>query len=200
MGDDDFQKEETVAATAQYLRPVPVPEPPPEALENLFREHYDRIYRAAYRVTGSSMDAEDVLQTVFMRLSRRTEPIDLQPNPTAYLLRAALNAGLDIVRGRSRSRTVSFEDDEARNQDFASTTPAAQHEDAELRRLIQQAVAKLSPKTAEMFALRYYEGYGNIEIAEMLGTSQLVVGVMLHRSRTRLRKEIGQYLEKHHDA
>lgn len=200
MGDDDFQKEETVAATAQILRPVPVPEPPPEALENLFREHYDRIYRAAYRVTGSSMDAEDVLQTVFMRLSRRTEPLDLQPNPTAYLLRAALNAGLDIVRGRSRSRTVSFEDDEARNRDISSSTPAAQHEDAELRRLIQQAVAKLSPKTAEMFALRYYEGYGNNEIAEMLGTSQLVVGVMLHRSRTRLRKEIGQYLEKHHDA
>ncbi len=51
-----------------------------------------------------------------------------------------------------------------------------------------------------MFVLRYFEGYANREIAEMLGTSQMVVGVMLHRSRTRLRKEIGQYLEKHHEA
>ena len=198
MGENEFKKEETVAATAIHIRPVL--ETPPMALESLFREHHDRIYRAAYRVTGNSMDAEDVLQTVFLRLARREEPLDLQPNPAAYLLRAALNAGLDVVRGRSRSRTVSFEDDESHNFDASSITPAAQHEDKELRTLIQQAVAKLSPKTAEMFALRYYEGYGNREIAEMLGTSQLVVGVMLHRSRTRLRKEIGEYLEKHHDA
>jgi RNA polymerase sigma-70 factor (ECF subfamily) len=198
MGEDEFDQEDNVAATALHLRPVP--EPPPEALENLFREHYDRIYRAAYRVTGSSMDAEDVLQTVFLRLARRPEPLDLQPNPAAYLLRAALNAGLDIIRGRTRSRLVSLEDDSARHLDAGSATPAAQHEDRELRKLIQTAVAKLSPKTAEMFALRYYEGYGNSEIAEMLGTSQLVVGVMLHRSRARLRKEIGEYLEKHHET
>jgi RNA polymerase sigma-70 factor (ECF subfamily) len=198
MAENEFNKEETVAATAIHIRPVP--DAPPEALESLYRDHYDRCYRAAYRVTGSSMDAEDVLQTVFLRLARRTEPLDLQPNPAAYLLRAALNAGLDIVRGRSRVRTVSLDDEEAHNLDARTATPAAQQEDKELRKLIRQAVAKLSPKTAEMFALRYYEGYGNNEIAEMLGTSQLVVGVMLHRSRTRLRKEIGEYLEKHHDA
>jgi RNA polymerase sigma-70 factor (ECF subfamily) len=198
MGVDEFDKEETVAATAIHIRPVP--DAPPEALESLFREHNDRIYRAAYRVTGNSMDAEDVLQTVFMRLARREEPLDLQPNAAAYLLRAALNAGLDIVRSRTRSRLVSMDDDDVQYRDINSSTPAAQHEDRELRKLIQTAVAKLSPKTAEMFALRYYEGYGNREIAEMLGTSQLVVGVMLHRSRTRLRKEIGEYLEKHHDA
>jgi RNA polymerase sigma-70 factor (ECF subfamily) len=198
MGENEFNKEETVAATAIHIRSVL--DTPPMALEALFREHHDRIYRAAYRVTGNSMDAEDVLQTVFLRLARRESPLDLQPNPAAYLLRAALNAGLDVVRGRNRSRTVSFEDEESHNFDASQSTPAAQHEDKELRRLIQQAVAKLSPKTAEMFALRYYEGYGNSEIAEMLGTSQLVVGVMLHRSRTRLRKEIGEYLEKHHDA
>ncbi len=51
-----------------------------------------------------------------------------------------------------------------------------------------------------MFVLRYYEGFENREIAEMLGTTQMVVGVMLHRARARMRKEIGQYLEKHHEA
>jgi DNA-directed RNA polymerase specialized sigma24 family protein len=48
--------------------------------------------------------------------------------------------------------------------------------------------------------LRYYEGYDNKHIAEILGTSQVVVAVTLHRARTRLRKEIGKYLEKHHEA
>ncbi|MFN2494261.1 MAG: RNA polymerase sigma factor, partial [Pyrinomonadaceae bacterium] len=45
----------------------------------------------------------------------------------------------------------------------------------------------------------YYEGYDNQEIAQMLSTSPMVVGVVLHRARTKLRKEIGHYLEKHHE-
>jgi DNA-directed RNA polymerase specialized sigma24 family protein len=55
----------------------------------------------------------------------------------------------------------------------------------------------LGATAAEMFALRYYEGYDNHEIAKFLGKSHVVVGVVLHRARTRLRKEIGDYLEKH---
>jgi DNA-directed RNA polymerase specialized sigma24 family protein len=50
-----------------------------------------------------------------------------------------------------------------------------------------------------MFVLRYYEGLDNKEIAVLMETSPLVVGVVLHRARTRLRKEIGHYLEKHHE-
>jgi len=64
--------------------------------------------------------------------------------------------------------------------------------------LIRQAVGRLGVTAAEMFVLRYYEGYDNREIAGLLGTSQMVVGVVLHRARTKLRKEIGHYLEKHH--
>ena len=45
----------------------------PSALEDLFREHNGAVYRAAYRITGNAMDAEDVLQTVFMRLLRRED-------------------------------------------------------------------------------------------------------------------------------
>ena len=44
------------------------------------------------------------------------------------------------------------------------------------------------------------EGLDNKEIAVLMETSPLVVGVVLHRARTRLRKEIGHYLEKHHEA
>jgi RNA polymerase sigma-70 factor (ECF subfamily) len=72
--------------------------------------------------------------------------------------------------------------------------------DVELRELIRQAVAKLEGRAATAFALRYFEGYDNSRIAEILGTSQMVVAVTLHRARTRLRKEIGSYLEKHNEA
>jgi beta-glucosidase len=64
----------------------------------------------------------------------------------------------------------------------------------------REAVAKLEGRSAEAFALRYFEGYDNGRIAEILGTTQMVVAVTLHRARTRLRKEISSYLEKHHEA
>ena len=197
MSGDDL-KEKDVQAAATILRAVP--DPPPEELEVLFREHYDQIFRTAYRITGSPVDAEDVLQTVFLRLARREKKLDLQPNPAGYLLRAAINASLDIMRGRTRSKSVALDDVAAEQLESSFISPETEHQDREMRQLIQTAISKLGTKSAEMFVLRYYEGYGNREIAEMLGTSQMVVGVMLHRSRTRLRKEIGEYLEKHHEA
>ncbi|HEX8493034.1 MAG TPA: sigma-70 family RNA polymerase sigma factor [Pyrinomonadaceae bacterium] len=194
----DNLKEEAVPATATHLQPVP--DPPPGMLESLFREHYDQIFRTAYRVTGSASDAEDVLQTVFLRLARREGGLDLSPSPGAYLHRAAINASLDLVRGRSNAKPVSLDDVEAELKTNPNLSPAAQHEDRELRRLVQQAVARLGATASEMFVLRYFEGYGNREIAEMLNTSQMVVGVVLHRARTRLRKEIGEFLEEYHEA
>ena len=83
--------------------------------------------------------------------------------------------------------------------DTFTKNPEAQHADRELQLLIREAVARLGETAGEMFVLRYYEGYDNQEIAKLLGTSQMVVGVVLHRARTKLRKEIGHYLEKHHD-
>ena len=194
----DNLKEEAVPATAMHLQPVP--EPPPGMLESLFREHYDQIFRTAYRVTGSASDAEDVLQTVFLRLARREGNLDLSPSPGAYLHRAAINASLDLVRSRAHSKPVSLDDVEDELRTNPSLSPAVQHEDRELRRLVQQAVTRLGATASEMFVLRYFEGYGNREIAEMLNTSQMVVGVVLHRARTKMRKEIGEFLEEYHEA
>ncbi len=175
-----------------------LPEPPGE-LETLFRANYDRVFRAAYRITGSPADAEDVLQNVFLRLVKGRETYDLSENPGAYLSRAAINASLDLMRNRGRLKSVELNevDSEALESKFQS--PEAEHADRELQTLIRQAVAGLGKTAGEMFALRYYEGYDNQEIAKLLGTSQMVVGVVLHRARTQLRKEIGHYLEKHHE-
>src|SRR4051812_4158311 len=83
---------------------LPLTSPPGGALEALFREHHGAVYRAAYRITGNAMDAEDVLQTVFTRLLRREEQPDLSESAGSYLHRAAVNAALDLMRRRKRSR------------------------------------------------------------------------------------------------
>lgn len=172
-----------------------------ENLGALFRDHYKGIFRVAYRITGSQSDAEDVLQDIFVRLTPGWARRDLSPNPRAFLYRAAINASLDVLRRRKRANSVSLDViDFDQSSKLSPPSPEDDLADMELRELVRQAVAKLEGRAATAFVLRYYEGYDNGRIAEVLGTSQMVVAVTLHRARTRLRREIGNYLEKHHEA
>ena len=172
---------------------------PAGELETLFQTHHGRVFRTAQRITGSAADAEDVLQTVFLRLIKGQETYDLSRNPEAYLSRAAINASLDLLRSRNRSKSVTLEDLNIDTIAGHSRSPEALHADRELQTLVRESVARLGKTAGEMFVLRYYEGLDNKEIAAVMETSPLVVGVVLHRARTRLRKEIGHYLEKHHE-
>ena len=186
-------------AAAKPLRLVTEVTEPPGELENLFRNHHGRVFRTAQRITGSAADAEDVLQTVFLRLVKGQETYDLSQNPEAYLSRAAINASLDLLRSRTRAKSVNIDDVESQALASKLMTPEAEHDERELQTLVRQAVARLGKTAGAMFVMRYYEGLDNREIAEAMNTSPLVVGVVLHRARTKLRKEIGHYLEKHHE-
>jgi RNA polymerase sigma-70 factor (ECF subfamily) len=190
-------KENTVQAALKSLRLVT--EQPPGELEKLFQAHHGRVFRTAQRITGSAADAEDVLQSVFLRLIKGQEDYDLSQNPEAYLSRAAINASLDLLRSRNRAKSVGLEDVDAEALTSRFKSPETEHADRELQTLVRQAVSRLGKTAGEMFVLRYYEGFDNKEIAGILKTSPLVVGVVLHRARTRLKKEIGHYLEKHHE-
>ena len=59
--------------------------PLPEDFERTFREHHDLVYRAAYRITGNAEDAEDALQTLFLRLLRRERGLDGQTNSSQQI-------------------------------------------------------------------------------------------------------------------
>jgi RNA polymerase sigma-70 factor (ECF subfamily) len=171
-----------------------------DSLEGLFQRHHDRVFRTAHRVTGSAADAEDVLQTVFLRLARGQEGVVAAENPEGYFARAAINASLDLLRSRKRTNAVAIDDVENRASVAAFVSkhdPAKHQEDRELRELLSEALSRLGATAAQMFALRYFEGFGNGEIGKLMNTSPLVVGVTLHRARARLRKEIGRYLQRH---
>src|SRR5207244_11897080 len=107
------------------------------------------------------------------------------------------NEAQSLWGGGRSPEVVAIDDHENEERDspgLSKQNPETHHEDKELRKLIREAVAKLGETAGQMFALRYFEGYGNGEIAEIMNTSALVVGVTLHRARARLRKEIGKYL------
>jgi RNA polymerase sigma factor (sigma-70 family) len=154
----------------------------PTELELAFRAHHGMVFRTAYRITGNPADAEDVLQVVFLRLLRRESTAEALDNHESYLRRAAINASLDVIRARQADRTVEL------------TTDFPREETPELRQALGRALAQLQPRPAEIFALRFLEGFTNSEIGKMLGISQVLVAVIVHRTRQQLRKELGSYL------
>jgi len=158
-------------------------------LERIFLEHQGRVFRAAYRITGNAQDAEDVLQTVFLRLARR-EGGEPPRNLPSYLYRAAINAALDVLRARKQPESVALEDVQGSLPECPGSGPEGRQEAGELRDRLRRALARLGPRSAEVFALRYLEDYDNREIARMLGTSRLTIAVTLHRARFRLRREL----------
>lgn len=167
------------------------PSPMPSWIEQSFQEHHGPVYRAAYRITGSAADAEDVLQTVFTRLLRRPEP---PPGGAlgAYLHRAAVHAALDVMRSRRRAGWVPLEE----TSWTGDAVSDAERSDAghRLRRGLREALSRLSPRAAEVFALRHFEGESNQDIAAALGTSPAVIAVLLHRTHARLRKELAAWM------
>jgi RNA polymerase sigma-70 factor, ECF subfamily len=154
-------------------------------LERTFEALHGLVFRTAYRITGNAADAEDVLQTVFLRLASRSSSAERVENEESYLRRAAVNASLDVVRGRQMMPTVPIED--------TATNPSCT-ELREMRDALRRALARLNPKWAEMFALRYFEGYSNAQIAKAMEISQVLVAVTLHRARKQLQNDIRSYM------
>jgi RNA polymerase sigma-70 factor (ECF subfamily) len=156
-----------------------------DELERAYRAHHGLVFRTAYRITGNAADAEDVLQTVFLRLVRRGESADAVENQESYLRRAAINAALDMIRSRRANPTVELPD---------LPVEIAQNDAGDLRQALSRALAQLKPRPAEIFALRFLEGFSNPQIARMLGISQVLVAVIVHRTRQQLRKELRPFL------
>jgi RNA polymerase sigma-70 factor, ECF subfamily len=154
----------------------------PLEFEELFQEHYVLVYRTAYGVTGRVEDAEDVVQTVFLRLLQREKPREFLKNPKGYLYRAAVNLSLTILQTRRRREFTEA------SEELATSVPArASSRAEELHRKLYEAIARLKPKAASILILRYLHNHSDAEIAKMLGTSRAVIAVTLYRSRVRLR-------------
>jgi RNA polymerase sigma-70 factor (ECF subfamily) len=150
--------------------------------ETLFREHSRMVYRTAYGVTGNREDAQDILQTIFLRLLRHDVPPDARQNPKAYLYRAAVNLSLDTLKARRRRTFIS-------HPDFVNALPAAETIEEDHRRLYK-AVAALDTRSREVVILRYVHDCSDSDIARMLGKSRVAVAVCLVRARARLKRII----------
>jgi RNA polymerase sigma factor (sigma-70 family) len=157
-----------------------------QEFEELYRQHCQLVYRTAYAITGSRQDAEDVLQSIFLKLLQREFPADLGRNPRGYLHRAAVNLSLNVLRSQKRQKKMDCVDE------VASPEPAAVAGDAgledELHERLLDAMTDLKPKATEILLLHYKHNYSDAEIAKMLGKSRGTIAVTLYRIRARLKK------------
>jgi RNA polymerase sigma-70 factor, ECF subfamily len=151
--------------------------------EEIFREYSRLVYSTAYSVTGSRQDAEDVLQTIFLRLLQRDLPVEFRNNLKGYLYRAAVNVSLATIRTRKRQKIA---DDVEELEDRAQ--PSVSSPDDEAKRRLTNAMAELNPHAVEILILRYEHDYSDAEIAKMLGKSRGTIAVTLYRARARLKR------------
>lgn len=154
-------------------------------LEELFWAHHERVLRAAYRITGNMADAEDVAQSVFIRLAGTNR--EKIANAESYLYRAAINGALDLLRRRKGEAELDTA------EQVVCTAPLNSPErilsSKELAGWLRKALAGVSPAAAQMFVLRFIEDLDNGEIARIMGTSRAVVAVRLHQVRAKLKKD-----------
>ena len=148
-----------------------------EALR-LFRQYKDSVYRLALSFTGSVQDAEDVTQTVFLKLLE-TKPALEAGRERTWLFQVAANECRSLWRRLSRRRTEPLE---------AALTVAAPEAD----RAVLEAVGRLKPGDRAVLYLFYYEGYSARETGELLGISQSAVTTRLQRARQKLKTILEQ--------
>jgi RNA polymerase sigma-70 factor, ECF subfamily len=154
--------------------------------EEIFNKYSRFVYRTAYAVTGRHEDAEDVLQTIFLRLAKREITYDVLRNPKLYLHRSAVNVSLNVIRTRRREAVLR----EATRLESAQTPDATINDDEELHACLREAIAQLKPQAAEIVLLRYVHNHSDAEIAQMLGVSRGAIAIKLFRLRARLKKTL----------
>jgi RNA polymerase sigma-70 factor (ECF subfamily) len=152
---------------------------PLAGLAELYERHYEAVFRAALRVTGNPADAEDVLQTVFLRALAQGEDARSVTLPGAYFRRAAVNAAVDVLRRRQSQAESPYED----RAHAVEPSPL-------LKERLRRAIATLDGDDATLFLLRHVEGLSNDELAGMFGIEKNNVAVKLHRIRQRLQTEL----------
>ena len=174
--------EVTTASTQIDELPIPMPSTTPVAgFAELYERHYEAVFRAALRVTGNRADAEDVLQTVFLRVMAGGGDAEDVAQPAAYFRRAAVNAAVDVLR-RRELRAESGYDHQAPHGGVQAQVL--------LKERLRRALAMLDREDASLFLLRHVEGLSIEELAAMFQMARNNVSVRLHRIRHRLQAEM----------
>ncbi len=159
------------------------------AFETLFTRYRDRVYAIAFRITGSAVDALDVVQDAFALVFRKLDGFRGGALFSTWLFRIVVNCSIDHRR-RTHPRLVAGEI--GANDDPIDETPDPRERAAtrELGDQVQVAISQLSPKLRVILALRYLEDMSYDELAATLGLSLGTVKSRLARAHIALEQVV----------
>lgn len=164
------------------------------ALEELFRRYRLPAYRVAYRLLGNEADALDAVQEGFVKALTHLTGFQRRSSFKTWLLRVVSNAALDLGRQRGRREALSLDGGasdtagQAIHPELLTSDQAGQGlEQADLRALLDQALATLSDVQRQTFVLYADAELTYREIAEVMGTSIGTVMSRLYYARQKLR-------------
>lgn len=173
-----------------------------EAFEALVNRFEPQIYNVAYRIVQQRQDAEDAVQQTFLSVMENMDGFREQSSVATWIRRIVTNHALVILRKRRVRKTVPLDgqsDDYAGmpHPDFIAQWqdgPSELAERAEVKQLLEEALAELDEKYRLAFVLRDVEQFSTREAAELLGISESNVKVRLLRARLQLRERLTRRL------
>lgn len=161
-----------------------------DGFEALVRPHLGRLYGLAHHLCGCPDQAEDLVQSLLLRLYARTETLPTLDRPGPWLARALYNLFIDQCRSRGRQPVDLHDGDE---DSLDRVADSGQPPEALVARLhvadaVREALAQLSPAHRAVVTWHDIEGY---TLEELAVDHAIPVGTLksrLHRARARLRE------------
>ena len=169
-----------------------------DAFEELVRKHGRRVYRSLIGILGSAEEAEDALQDAFLKAFQHLTNFERRSRFSTWLVRIAINTGLQRIRNRKDIDSLDEENEEFRPRNIQSwtDTPEDCYSREELRRLVEKEVMKLPVKYRVALVLRDLEELSTEEAAAALGLSIPGVKARILRGRLMLREAMVPYFAK----
>jgi RNA polymerase sigma-70 factor (ECF subfamily) len=162
------------------------------AREELFQRYRGDAYRVAFRLLGHEQDALDVVQEALIKALSGLGDFDGRSGFRYWLLRIVANTALDWGRRRKRRHIQYSVDAPDGFPDAAShNDPARRLHQQDLRRALEEALNRLSPKIRTTFILFAELGLSYKEIAE---TEEIPIGTVMSRISA-AREKLQQFLD-----
>lgn len=137
----------------------------------------DNVYRFIVKNLKHEEDARDVVQASFEKMWLNREKVDNERSKS-YLFTVAYHQMIDLIR---KNKRVKLEDD------FSSSLQTTREPQSEVKKLLNEALYRLSETQRSLVLLKDYEGYSYDEISEITSLSISQVKVYLHRARIQLK-------------
>jgi RNA polymerase sigma-70 factor (ECF subfamily) len=156
------------------------------------RRHQARLYHLAYRLLKDSLEAEDALQEVFIKVYEHAASFEPRATVGAWLNRITANHCLNLLRARHPQESLDQEDSVAVPD--AGAGPLEALEEQDLARRLEEALAELPENQRRALIMKRFGDLSYQEIAAEMGLSPQAVDGLLKRARQTLKKMLADYL------